>query len=194
MILMKSQKKLESKLYKSNITPPSRFLLLEKLLASLNVFLFHFTQFLSSFLKYSFSNFSLSYPYNIFAIYFSSNSPLLKFFSSTLSSFPCLLTSVLIFPSNSTTNSFAFSKSSSLSQLSCSAVNLFYHTKYFTTPLTFCLFNILSTFYSSILWDALDMNNFYFLFLLFSDFIGILFSFSFSFLLDNEEACDTAVT
>jgi len=42
------------------------------------------------------------------------------------------------------------------------------------------------------LWDALDMNNFYFLFLLFSDFIGILFSFSF--LLDDEEARDTAVT
>ena len=34
------------------------------------------------------------------------------------------------------------------------------------------------------------MNNFYFLFLLFSDFIGILFSF----LLDNEEARDIAVT
>ena len=32
------------------------------------------------------------------------------------------------------------------------------------------------------------MNNFHFL--LFSDFIGILFSFSFSFLLDNEEAHD----
>ena len=45
-----------------------------------------------------------------------------------------------------------------------------------------------------VLWDALDMNNFYFLFLLFSDFIGILFSFSFSFLLDDEEAYDTAVT
>ena len=40
-----------------------------------------------------------------------------------------------------------------------------------------------------LLWDALDMNNFYFLLLLFS---GILFSFSF--LLDNEEAHDTAVT
>ena len=34
------------------------------------------------------------------------------------------------------------------------------------------------------------MNNFYFLFLLFSDFIGIFFSFS----LDDEKACDTAVT
>jgi len=44
------------------------------------------------------------------------------------------------------------------------------------------------------LWDAWNMNNFYFLFLLFSDFIGILFSFSFSFLLDNEEARDIAVT
>ena len=46
----------------------------------------------------------------------------------------------------------------------------------------------------TMLWDALDMNNFYFLFLLFSDFIGILFSFSFSFLLDNKEACDKEVT
>ena len=47
---------------------------------------------------------------------------------------------------------------------------------------------------SRVLWDALNMNNFYFLFLLFSDFIGILFSFSFSFLLNNEEACDKEVT
>jgi len=45
-----------------------------------------------------------------------------------------------------------------------------------------------------LLWNALDMNNFYFLFLLFSDFIGILFSFSFSFLLDDEEAHDKEVT
>ena len=43
-----------------------------------------------------------------------------------------------------------------------------------------------------LLWDVLDINNFYFIFLLFSDFIGIFFSFSF--LLDNEEARDTAVT
>ena len=45
---------------------------------------------------------------------------------------------------------------------------------------------------SQMLWDTLDINNFYFLFLLFSDFIGILFSFSF--LLDDEEACDIEVT
>ena len=43
-----------------------------------------------------------------------------------------------------------------------------------------------------LLWNTLDMNNFYFLFLLFSDFIGIFFSFSF--LLDDKEAYDTAVT
>ena len=47
---------------------------------------------------------------------------------------------------------------------------------------------------NKLLWDALNINNFYFLLLLFSDFIGILFSFSFSFLLENEEVCDTAVT
>ena len=34
-----------------------------------------------------------------------------------------------------------------------------------------------------LLWDTLDMNNFYFLFLLFSDFIGILFCFVFIFFL-----------
>jgi len=39
---------------------------------------------------------------------------------------------------------------------------------------------------STVLWDAWDMNNFYFLFLLFSDFIGILFSFCFLFFLDDE--------
>jgi len=38
------------------------------------------------------------------------------------------------------------------------------------------------------------MNNFYFLFLLFSDFIGIFVFFFFFFILDDEEACDTAVT
>ena len=37
------------------------------------------------------------------------------------------------------------------------------------------------------------MNNFYFLFPLFSDFIGILFSFYFSFLLDDKEARDIEV-
>ena len=40
---------------------------------------------------------------------------------------------------------------------------------------------IISSTDQALLWDALDMNNFYFLFLLFSDFIGIFFSFSFLF-------------
>ena len=105
-------KKLVSKLYISDITPPSRFLLLKELVSL--PFSFHLCQFLSNYL---FSNLPSSHLYNIFAIYFSNNSSLLKFFSSTISSFFYLLTLVLIFPSNSTTNSFAFSKSSSLSQL-----------------------------------------------------------------------------
>ena len=33
--------------------------------------------------------------------------------------------------------------------MSYSTMNLFHYTKYFTTPLTFCLFNIFSTSYSS---------------------------------------------
>ena len=40
-------------------------------------------------------------------------------------------------------------------------------------------------------WDALNMDNFYFLFFLFSDFIRILFFFSFS---NDEEARDKEVT
>ena len=35
-----------------------------------------------------------------------------------------------------------------------------------------------------ILWDTLDINNFYFLFLLFSNFIKILFSFSHFFIFE----------
>ena len=45
-----------------------------------------------------------------------------------------------------------------------------------------------------VLWDAWDMNNFYFLFLLFSDFIRILLSFCFLFFFDDEEARDITVT
>ena len=43
---------------------------------------------------------------------------------------------------------------------------------------------------SILLWDALNINNFYFIFLLFSDFIEIFFFF----LLDNEGAHDIKVT
>ena len=41
---------------------------------------------------------------------------------------------------------------------------------------------------------CLNTNNFLFLFFYFSDFILIFFLFSFIFLLDDKEACDTAVT
>jgi len=40
------------------------------------------------------------------------------------------------------------------------------------------------------LWNALDTDNFSFLLFYFSDFILILFSFSFDFLSDNEETHD----
>ena len=89
---------------------------------------FHFHQFLSNFFKYSFSNLPLSYPYNIFVIYFPSNFPLLKSLSSTISNFFYLLISTFNLPSYSAITSFVFSKSFSLSQLSCSAINHFYLT------------------------------------------------------------------
>ena len=106
---------------------------------------FYFCQFLSSFFKYLFSNFSSSHPYNIFAVYFPSNYSLLKFLSSAIPNFSCLLNSVYILPSNSATISFVFSRSSSFFKELYSAVNFFNYTKHFIIPLTFLLFNIFST-------------------------------------------------
>ena len=150
----------------SDIIPPSRFLLLEELLVSSSCiilsFPFHLFQFLSNFFKYSFSNFPSSHLYNIFAVYFPGNSPLLKFFSSAISNFFCLLTSTFILSSNSATNSFAFFRSSSFSQLLCSTVNPFHCIKYFTTPLTFLLFKILSTFHSSTSSTSTGFTSFFF--------------------------------
>ena len=110
---------------------------------------FYFCQFLFNFFKYLFSNFLLSQPYNIFTICFSGNSLLLKSSSPVISNFFCFLTSVFTLLSNSATTSFMFSKSSSLSQLLYSVVNLFHHTIYFTTPLTFLylVFSLLFTFW-----------------------------------------------
>ena len=103
---------------------------------------FYLCQFLSNFLKYSSLNFPSSHPYNIFTINLPGNSPLLKSFSSILSNFSCLLTSVFILPSNSSNTSLAFPKSSFLSYILCSTVNPFHYTKYLFTPLIFLLFNI----------------------------------------------------
>ena len=128
------------------VSPPEKLVLPPYIILP---FLFYFSQFLSNFLKYSFSNFPSSQLYNIFSIYFPSNFSFLKSLSSAISNFFYFLTFIFILLLNSTTTSFTSSKSSSLSQLSYSAVNPFYHTKYFTTPLTFLLFNIFSTFHSS---------------------------------------------
>ena len=74
-----------------------------------------------------FSNFSLSYSYNIFVIYFPSNFFFLKSLSSTLSKFSCHLTSIFILFLN-----FAIT--------------------FFTSPKSFSLlFRIFSTFYFSTL-------------------------------------------
>ena len=113
---------------------------------------FHFCQHLSNFFKYSSSNFLSSYPNNIFAIYFPGSSHLLNSsafgfnFTFHLSSIPSyLLTSILILPSNLSTNSLVFFKYSSFSYISFSAVNPFQCTKYFSIPYIFLLFNIFST-------------------------------------------------
>ena len=95
-----------------------------------------------------FSNLLSSHLYNIFAIYFPGNSPFLKSLSSAISNFFCFLISAFNLSSNSATTSFVFSEFSSLSQLSCSAINPFYLTKYFIIPLIFLLSNIFSTFHS----------------------------------------------
>ena len=110
---------------------------------------FHFHQFLSNFLKYSSSNFPLSHPYNIFAVNFLGNFPLLKSLSSTISSFSCLLISTFILSSNSSSAFFACPRFSPFSHMSCSAINPFHLTKYFSVLFIFLLFSIFSTSYPS---------------------------------------------
>jgi len=97
---------------RNKLSPPSSILTLQDFFFRETDF--YFCQFLSNFLKYSFSNIPSSHPYNIFIVYFPGNSPLLKSYSSTKSNFSSLLTSVLILLSNSAITSFVFFKSSSL--------------------------------------------------------------------------------
>ena len=146
-----------SRLHISDITSLSRFLLPEKLFGStfslllFSIFFspsFYFCQFLSNFLSYLFLNFPSSHLYSSFAIYFPSNSALLKSFSSAQSNLSYLLTSIFIHSSKSATFFFMFFKFFSFSQLLFSTVNLFRCTKYFVTPLTFLLFKIFSTSHS----------------------------------------------
>ena len=109
---------------------------------------FHCLQFLSNLPQYSWSYRLSVHPYNIFAMNFPSNSPHLNVISShscrTTSSMSCQYSFL-----NSLIASFAFSKFSFPSQVSDSAVNPFHCTKYLSFPLTFLLFSIRSTSYSS---------------------------------------------
>ena len=88
-------------------------------------------------------------------MYFLSNSLLLKFFSSIISDFSCCLTSAFSLLLNLATTFFTFSRFSFFSQVLCSTVNLFNHTKYFTTSLIF----IFSTFYSSTLFTSTGFTS-----------------------------------
>ena len=98
--------------------------------------------------KYFSSNLLLFHLYNIFTVYFPSSSSLLKSLFSIISNFSYLLTSALKFLSNFTTTLLVFSKFFSLSYILFSAVNFFYHTKYFVHFHTFLLFDIFCIFYS----------------------------------------------
>ena len=109
---------------------------------------FYLFQFFSNLLQYSWSYLLSIYPNNFFAINLSGNSPLLNvssfLFCFLISSISCLYSFL-----NFSIASLAFPKFSLSFQVSNSTVNPFHCTKYLSFPLTFCLFNILSTFYSS---------------------------------------------
>ena len=137
-------------------------ILLKYLFSLICLFSFYLFQFCSNFSKYSSSNFLSSYPYSNFTIYFPSNSILLYFFLFAFLSPTCYFTSAPNLPLKSFTNSFAFFKSSSFSYVSFSAVNLFHHTKYFSTPLIFLLFKIFSTSHSSTLSTLTGFSSFFF--------------------------------
>ena len=110
---------------------------------------FHLCQFFSNFFKYSSLNFLSSQPYSNFAVYFPSNSLLLYssafgffFVLSPCSTFSYFFTSILNLPSNSSTNSLAFLRFSSLSHVLLSVVNPFHCTKYLFISRIFLLFSI----------------------------------------------------
>ena len=111
---------------------------------------FYLFQFHSNLPQYSLSYLLSNHPNNFFAVNPSGSSSLLN----VPSSLSCLLTSSISHQysfSNSSTASFTFSKFSFLSQVSDSAVNPFYLTKYLSFPLICCLFRILFTSHSSFL-------------------------------------------
>jgi len=84
---------------------------------------------------------NIFHPYNIFTIYFFSNSLLLKFHSFAISNFSWLLTFAFNLLPNSVITSLIFSKFFFFSHVSYFTINLFYYIKYFTIPIIFLLFN-----------------------------------------------------
>ena len=123
----------------------SSSLIISIVLFFLGCFLFHCLQFLP---QYSSSYFLSDHPNNLFTINLPGNSPL----SNTPSSLSCWFTSSMSCQyslSNSLIASFVFLRFSLSSQVSDSAVNSFYLTRYLFFPLIHRLFNILSTSHSS---------------------------------------------
>ena len=116
---------MKSTVFNSDITPPFQ----DFFPRETN---FHFYQFLFNFLRYSFSNFLLFHPYNIFAIYFTGSSSLLKSYSSTKSNFSYFLTFTSSLSSNSATAFFTFFKIFSTSYSSTSSTSTSF------TSSTFC--------------------------------------------------------
>ena len=109
---------------------------------------FHHFQFLSSLPQYSLSYHLSDHPNSFFTVNCPGSSPLLNI-PSSLSCHLMSSMSLLYFFSYSSIASFAFSRFSFPSQVSDSAINPFYYTRYLSFPLIRCLFNILLTSYSS---------------------------------------------
>jgi len=95
-------------------------------------------QFLHNFFKYYFSKFLLFYLYNIFTVYFPSNSFLLNSCFLVTSNLSYLWTFILI-----------FSRFFSYSHMLCFTMNSFHCTKYLVISLIFYLFSIFLIFYFS---------------------------------------------
>ena len=109
---------------------------------------FYCFQFLSSFPQNSLSYCLFDHPNSFFAV----NHPGSSFLLNIPSSFSCYLMSSMSHQYSflySLTASFVFSRFSLSFQVSDSAMNLFYHTKYLFFPCIYRLFRILSTSYSS---------------------------------------------
>ena len=115
---------------------------------------FHLFQFFSNFFRYSLSSFLSSHPYNNFAVYFPSNSPLLNSSASGFNFIFFLFFTLILHISfsnlsfsNSSIFSLAFFKFSNLFHIFSSAVYSFYFIKYLILPLFSCLSKISFTSY-----------------------------------------------